>query len=189
MTLISINCHSSIKIEGKEITIYVDPFHINDESKDADLILVTHDHFDHYSPDDIKKVSNENTVVLKLKPYETFEMKNAKIEAVPSYNVEKEFHPKENNWVGYLIEVDNKIIYVTGDTDAQLEIDKKIDYLLIPIGGTYTFDVNSAVEYTNKVKPKTVIPTHYGEIVGDKELGEEFKKLVDEKIQVILKIK
>lgn len=187
--MISINCHSSIRIEGKDAVIYVDPFHIAEEKHDADLVLTTHDHFDHLSPEDIEKVKNDNTIVKQLKPGETLEVKGVKVKAYPAYNEKKQFHPKENNWVGYMLMVDGNNIYVTGDSDAQIKLDEPVDILCIPVGGTYTFDAEEAAAYTNMLMPKTAIPTHYGEIVGEKNSGEKFRELVDDRIQVEIKIK
>ena len=202
--MIEINCHSSIKIT-KGIIIYIDPFRINEEKHDADLILITHDHYDHYSPEDINKVIKEDTIIIAPKtvkelnnkeniifvePNKTYNIKGYKIVTIPAYNINKHFHPKENNWVGYIIKIDGLKYYVAGDTDITPENRQiKCDVALIPIGGTYTMDYKEASELINIIKPKIAIPTHYGSIVGDITDGEKFKKLVDNTIDVQILIK
>ena len=201
---IEINCHSSIKIT-KGIIIYIDPFRINEEKHDADLILITHDHYDHYSPEDIKKVIKEDTIIVAPKtikelnnkeniifvePNKTYNIKGYKIVTIPAYNINKHFHPKENNWVGYIIEMEDLKYYIAGDTDITPE-NKQVecDVALIPIGGTYTMDYKEASELINIIRPKIAIPTHYGSIVGDITDGEKFEKLVDNTIDVQILIK
>ena len=202
--MIEINCHSSIKIT-KGIIIYIDPFRINEEKHDADLILITHDHYDHYSPEDINKIIKEDTIIIAPKtvkelnnkeniifvePNKTYNIKGYKIVTIPAYNINKHFHPKENNWVGYIIEIDGLKYYVAGDTDITPENRQiKCDVALIPIGGTYTMDYKEASELINIIKPKIAIPTHYGSIVGDITDGEKFKKLIDNTIDVQILIK
>ena len=202
--MIEINCHSSIKIT-KEIIIYIDPFRINEEKHDADLILITHDHYDHYSPEDIKKVIKKDTIIVAPKtinelnnkenitfvePNQTYNINGYKIDTIPAYNISKHFHPKENNWIGYIIEIDGLKYYVAGDTDITPENRQiKCDVALIPIGGTYTMDYKEASELINIIKPKIAIPTHYGSIVGDITDGEKFKKLIDNTIDVQILIK
>jgi len=195
---IKINCHSSIKI-SKEKTIYIDPFKIEKENHDADIIFITHDHYDHYSPEDIQKIENENTIIVapktvkalsKMKnvffvePNNTYEIEGIKVETIPSYNINKKFHLKENEWVGYILEINNIRYYIAGDTDVTDENKQvKCDVALIPVGGTYTMDYIEAAELANIIKPKIVIPTHYGSIVGNKNDGVEFKKLVNSDIR------
>ena len=202
--MIEINCHSSIKIM-KGIIIYFDPFRINEEKHDADLILITHDHYDHYSPEDIKKVIKKDTIIVAPKtinelnnkenitfvePNQTYNINGYKIDTIPAYNISQHFHPKENNWIGYIIEIDGLKYYVAGDTDITPENRQiKCDVALIPIGGTYTMDYKEASELINIIKPKIAIPTHYGSIVGDITDGEKFKKLIDNTIDVQILIK
>ena len=189
----------------KGIIIYFDPFRINEEKHDADLILITHDHYDHYSPEDIKKVIKKDTIIVAPKtinelnnkenitfvePNQTYNINGYKIDTIPAYNISKHFHPKENNWIGYIIEIDGLKYYVAGDTDITPENRQiKCDVALIPIGGTYTMDYKEASELINIIKPKIAIPTHYGSIVGDITDGEKFKKLIDNTIDVQILIK
>ena len=196
--MIEINTQSSIKIDN----IYFDPFKINKETKDAKIIFITHSHYDHFDIESIKKIENENTIfiipdddniksklkqkkVLIVKPNEEYEVENIKFKTVPAYNTNKPYHKKEYGWVGYIIYLD-KIYYIMGDTD-NIEDAKQVscDYLFIPIGGTYTMDYKEAAILTNIIKPKIVTPIHFGSIVGRKEDGEKFSKLVEKEIEVI----
>ena len=201
---IEINCHSSIKI-NKEKTIYIDPFKIEKESHDADIILITHDHYDHYSPEDVEKIEKKETVIVAPKtvkalskmrnviivePNNTYEVHGIKIATIASYNINKKFHPKENQWVGYIIEIQGIRYYIAGDTDITPENKQvKCDIAFIPVGGTYTMNAEEGAELTNIIKPKIAIPTHYGSIVGNKEDGEIFKKLLNQDIECKILIK
>lgn len=202
--MIEINCHSSIKI-NKGKTIYIDPFKIEKESHDADIIFITHDHFDHYSPEDIEKIATNNTIIIAPKtvkalskmrntvlvePNQTYEVQGIKIETIPAYNVNKQFHPKENEWVGYVIEIEGTRYYIAGDTDITSENKQvKCEVALVPVGGTYTMTYAEAAELVNLIKPAKAIPTHYGDIVGEKDDGEKFKELLNPKIECIILIK
>ena len=207
---IEINCHSSIKIrcEKKDrplFNIYIDPFKIEKEQHDADIILITHYHYDHYSPEDIEKIITDKTIIVapktvkalsKMKnvvfvePNNTYEVEGIKIETIPSYNTNKQFHPKENEWVGYIIEINDIRYYVAGDTDITNENKQvKCDVAFVPVGGTYTMTYQEAAELTNIIKPKIAIPTHYGSIVGEKDDGERFKNLLNSDIECEIMLK
>ncbi len=201
--------HSSIKIDkGKKI--YIDPFKIEEYYNDADIIFITHDHYDHYSEEDIDKVVNKNTIIvvpeelltkllkkgisrdsiITVEPNENYIVQGIKFETVPAYNVNKKFHPKENNWVGYIIEINNTKYYVAGDTDITEENRKvKCDVAFVPVGGTYTMDYNEAAQLVNEIKPKIAVPIHYGSVVGTKEDAVEFVKLLDSTIKGIILMK
>lgn len=193
--------HSSIKIV-KNITIYIDPFQIDIPEHDADIVLCTHPHYDHFSPEDIKKVSNESTLIITTedcknevnkigfieeniyytKPYDEFEFEGIKISTVPAYNKHKEFHPKDKNWVGYIIDIKGTKYYIAGDTDDTKEASNvECDVAFLPVGGTYTMDYIEAANLARKINPEYVIPTHYGTIVGEPEDGIQFKSLIDGK--------
>ncbi|MBR3209054.1 MAG: MBL fold metallo-hydrolase [Bacilli bacterium] len=193
--MIEINTQSSIKIDK----IYFDPYKIEKETHDAEIIFITHSHYDHFDMESIKKIVNNETMIVIpddekikstisefnytiVKPNQEYEIKNIKIKTVPSYNTNKPFHKKEYGWIGYIIYLD-KVYYIMGDTDATKEAEKiSCDHLFIPIGGTYTMDYKEAARLTNIIKPKIVTPTHYGSIVGNKEDGEKFKNLVNREI-------
>jgi L-ascorbate metabolism protein UlaG (beta-lactamase superfamily) len=187
--------HASILIEdicGK--IIYIDPWKIKDNSIKADIILVTHPHFDHFSEEDIKKISNDKTVLYScreviektslknkyvIKPFEEVKMDLLIIKGFPSYNINENFHPKENQYLGFIIKCNNFSIYIAGDTDL-IEEAKKLDVnlMILPIGGTYTMDFREAAELVNTAKPNYVIPYHYGDIVGSEKDAINFKSLV-----------
>ena len=203
MENIEVLIHSSIKI-NKDKVIYIDPFKIEKEYNDADIICITHSHYDHYSEKDIEKVKRENTIfvvpkdleekllifgieqnkIISLKPNETRNIDGINIETVPAYNINKPFHPKENGWLGYIITIESIRYYIAGDTDITEENKKvKCDVALVPVGGTYTMNYEEAANLVNTIKPKIAIPIHYGSIVGTKEDAERFIKLLDKEIE------
>ena len=200
---ISINCHSSIRIEADKV-LYFDPFKIEEETHDADIIFVTHDHFDHFSVEDIKKIEKEDTVyvipdcmynllggenVVTLLPNEKANVEGFEVETIPSYNVGKDFHPKDKGYVAYIVTIEGKRVYVAGDCDMNEDNEKiKCDIALIPVGGTYTMDYKEAAELAEKLNPELVIPTHYGDVVGKGNDGEKFAELLKGKVNVELKI-
>ena len=201
---IKVLCHSSIKFDKGQV-IYFDPYKINKNYNDADIIFITHSHYDHFSEEDILKVKKEKTKIvipkdlydktielgfekeniLLAEPNEEYEVNNIKFKTIPAYNVDKNFHPKANNWVGYIITLDNVVYYIAGDTDITEENKKvKCDVAFVPIGGTYTMTAEEAAKLVNEIKPKIAVPIHYGLIVGTKEDEEVFKSLVNENINV-----
>ena len=206
---IEVLCHSSIRINKGNI-IYIDPFKIQTDYNDADIIMITHNHYDHYSEEDINKVKKEDTFIIipedllekvlkegfrkdriiTVSPNNEYKIKNIKIETIPAYNINKQFHPKENNWVGYIITINNTRYYIAGDTDITDETKKvKCDVAFVPIGGTYTMDIKEAGELINNIEPKIVVPIHYGDIVGDKQDGIKFAKIIKPEIKCEILIK
>lgn len=187
--------HASARITSGRI-IYIDPYHIKEEEK-ADIILITHGHYDHCSIEDLQKIVKPETVIVAtadclskfsgkievrdvklVEPGQKLDIAGLKIEAVPAYNLKKQFHPKANNWVGYVLEVKGKRIYHAGDTDLIPEMKKiKADVALLPIGGTYTMAPEEAAEAANTINPKLAIPVHFGTIIGTKADAEKFKAL------------
>ena len=205
---ITVNEQSSIRIGGGKI-VYFDPFHVKDAPRDADVIFFTHSHYDHFSPEDVAKLAKEGTVYVAPKTCKK-DLKKAKIpekdcvfmkpdreetvcgfsvRSVWSYNPAKRFHPKDNEWLGYVVEIDGTKVYVCGDMDDTPEgraVD--CDLVLVPVGGTFTMNFKEAAEFVNALKPKAAIPTHYGSIVGKAKDGEKFAKKVDKGIEVVLKL-
>lgn len=200
---IEVLTHSSIRITRNKV-IYIDPYQIVGNPKDADIIFITHDHFDHYSEEDISKIRKDNTSivipqslldnvlmfgfekdhVVVVAPNQSYHVQEITFETIPAYNVNKMFHPKENNWVGYIINIDDARIYVAGDTDITEENKKvKCDVAFVPVGGTYTMNYQEAAELINEIMPKYAIPIHYGSIVGTKEDAENFIKLLKPEIK------
>lgn len=193
---IKINCHSSICVNGD---IWFDPFRV--EGGRAKYVFVTHSHWDHFSIEDIKKILTSETKIIcpvsmksdiedlfdseiiYVEPEKRYQIDNLTVDVVSSYNITKQFHPKVNGWVGYNVTIDGEKVMVVGDSDNTPELNQvKTDVLLVPIGGTYTMTLSEAAELANNIKPKKVIPTHYGEIVGEKDFGKEFEKLIDKDI-------
>ena len=207
---ITVFTHSSIGIKTPVGNVYCDPFKMEEERHDADFILITHDHFDHFSPEDIRKVAKEGSVLIvpeamekkarevadlvsrieTVAPGKVYEIADGlTIETVPAYNPAKHFHPKAAGWVGYILCVDGQRIYIAGDTDIT-EANRKVrcDIALVPIGGTYTMDAREAAQLVNEIRPRVVIPDHYGSVAGKKNDAKEFQALVDPAIQVEIQI-
>lgn len=205
LDFITVNTHSSIRIDEGKI-IYIDPFKITEESHDADIILITHSHFDHYSVEDIRKVMKSDTVIVcpesmneaselgievkTVAPNEKLEVQGISIEAVPAYNKMKPFHPKKNGWVGYIIVIpEHGRIYIAGDTDINEDNKQvKCDIAMLPAGGVYTMNAKEAAKLANTIRPKYAIPIHYGSVVGSADDGEKFSNAVDSGIEVVFKI-
>ncbi len=191
--------HDGFRIEvGK--TVYIDPFKISTDVK-ADLILITHEHFDHCSPEDVKKIQQEKTIILTekdsakkltgevrvLSPGESMTLNDLRIEAVPAYNTNKEFHPKEKNWLGFIIEIEGVRIYHAGDTDLIPEMKHiKTDIALLPVSGTYVMTAEEAIAAASLINPRIAIPMHYGSIVGDNQDAQKFKDGLKGKCQVMV---
>ena len=207
---IEVFTQSSIRIKSSQGTIYLDPFQIKMEPHDADYILITHDHYDHFSVDDIKKIAKISTIlvvparmeddakelandvasIVTVKPGVYKEISGLEIETIPAYNTVKPFHPRRAEWVGYILRADGKRIYVAGDTGLTKEARQvKCDIALLPVGGTYTMDTRRAAELANTIRPEYVIPTHYGSIVGKQSDGQTFASLVKSPVKVVEKIK
>ena len=204
---IAVNTQSSIKLIFDRI-IYFDPYKIEKSVHDADIIFITHNHYDHMDSESIEKIKNDNTIIVApksmeeiinklefknhifLNPNEETNIGDIGIKTVRAYNTQKSFHPKSNNWLGYIIGYNNISYYVAGDTDKTEDIENvKCDIAFVPIGGYYTMDVNEATELIKKINPKVVIPTHYGSIIGDINDGKKLKaSLSDTSIEVIEKI-
>ncbi len=201
---------NSIRIRSEAGAVYIDPFKMREEPHDAAFILITHDHYDHFSPDDIAKVAGKDTVLIfpekmtkkasevnglvrktvAVSPDEHKEVCGLEFETVPAYNLLKPFHPKSAGWVGYILIIDGKRIYIAGDTDATKEARAvKCDIALVPAGGTYTMDAKKAAELVNEIKPGVAIPVHYGTVVGSPKDGDVFAANVKEPVRVELKIR
>lgn len=204
---IEINTQSSIKLVLDK-TIYFDPYKIEKDIHDADLIFITHDHYDHMDSKSIEKVKNENTIIVApksmekdikkielkdyifLNPNEELNINNLNIKTIEAYNNHKPFHPKKNNWLGYIVTYNNISYYIAGDTDKTIENEKvKCDVAFLPIGGYFTMDAKDAADLIRIINPKVVIPIHYGSIVGNKNDGKKLKEfLSDTNIEVVEKL-
>lgn len=191
--------HDTFKIVGEKV-VYTDPFKIKKKDT-ADIILITHEHFDHCSPEDIKKIQGLNTVIVAtsdcaqklsgkikvVRPGDKINVEGTEIEAVPAYNTNKQFHTKDKGWVGYIFTVQGQRIYIAGDTDHIPEMKNfKVDIALLPVSGTYVMTADEAVRAALDMKPKVAIPMHYGSIVGSEKDAKKFADSLEGKIEVVI---
>jgi len=195
--------HSGFMIKNHK-TIYIDPYNIKPDSEKADIILITHGHYDHCSVSDIKTLIKEGTKIFLtadaqskitrfdipidiqiVEPNQEFNIGETKISTFPAYNIDKPFHQKGEGWVGYLVKINGLIIYFAGDTDLIPEMQKltghkqpdKTFVAILPIGGRFTMNVEEAFEAAKLIQPSLAIPMHYGAIIGTKEDAQEFVSL------------
>lgn len=197
--------HDSFRLKGEKV-VYVDPWKLAPGAEKADVILVTHEHRDHFSPDDIAKISHAGTVVVApqsvaakgsvqvmvVKPGDKITANGVSIEVVPAYNPNKQFHPKSAGHVGYIVTLNGKRIYHTGDTDLIPEMTQiKCDIALLPVSGKYVMTAVEAVEAAHTLKPALAIPMHYGDadVVGTRADAEEFKRLAKVPVEILEKSK
>ncbi len=200
--------HSSFSIkEENGKVIYIDPYQLSGNLQKADVILITHSHYDHCSLEDIQKIVKDGTTIVVsadaqskitrldneinmqiMEPGDEIEIKGIKVKAVPAYNINKQFHEKDENWLGYVIDIDNTIIYHAGDTDLIPEMEKLTGYskqghefiALLPVGGKYTMDREEAAKAASIIKATITIPIHYGEVAGGKNDAEKFCEIAGE---------
>ncbi len=183
--------HASFLLRG-ERTVYIDPWEIPGGPV-ADLVLVSHSHYDHLSLPDIQKVAGPETVVLAspdcaaklpglrvlpLAPGEVATVAGLRVEGVAAYNLNKKFHPRAQNWLGFVLTFGGERIYYAGDTDATPELMQvQADGVLAPVGGTYTMDAAEAAAAVDQIRPKWAVPYHWGKIVGGRDDAELFAAL------------
>jgi len=189
--------HSSVRIDGEKV-IYIDPWKLKNPKK-ADLILISHSHYDHLSVEDVAKIQKDDTVIIAtkdsaarlsgdvriVKPGDVVQVEGISVEAVPAYNTNKDFHPRENGWLGFVVTVGGKRIYYCGDTDLIPEMETmRADIMLVPVGGTYTMTAEEAARAVNTVRPGTAIPIHYDDIVGSEEDARRFRDLCEVPVEI-----
>jgi len=204
--------HDGFRIQNGQ-TVYVDPFQMGKGNPPkADVILVSHEHFDHCSPDDLKRIIGPNTVIVAhkqshgelsklnakevkiVKPGDKIKIGKIEVEAVPAYNLNKfrepgkVFHPKEDGKLGFVLTVNGVRIYHAGDTDHIPEMKAiRPEIALVPVSGTYVMTAKEAAEAVASINPKVVIPMHFGAIVGERNDAETFKKLVTCQVEILEK--
>jgi L-ascorbate metabolism protein UlaG (beta-lactamase superfamily) len=191
--------HDSYRIDG-DLVIYFDPYEI-EAGTAADIIFISHEHFDHCSPTDVAKIQKNDTVIVtdaasstKLKgeiktmrPGDRMIVKGVEVEAVPAYNVNKEFHPKGAGMLGFVVQIGGVWVYHAGDTDFVAEMNEiSADIALLPVSGTYVMTADEAIKAALAINPKVAIPMHYGAIVGDKTDAEYFRDQLAGKIEVVI---
>jgi len=188
---------AAMRYAGDGITVYLDPWGTSPEDPKADLILITHAHFDHLQPHEIERLSSDDTKVVAphdvakelsgdvtaVGPGESHEVAGVRFETVPAYNTAEErldMHPKANGWVGYVLELDGHRYYHAGDTDALPELESlKTDVAMVPIGGTYTMDYREAAGFVKAMQPGVAVPMHYGFVVCSPSHADLFRKAAD----------
>lgn len=197
--------HAGFRLDGPK-TIYFDPYKIPANSKKADIIFISHEHFDHFSPDDISFISTKDTVIVSDKasaerlsakskiickgikavsPGDKIEIDGINVEVMPAYNTNKEFHTRQSQKVGYIVTIGEVKIYHAGDTDFIPEMkDIKCDIALLPVSGTYVMTADEAAQAAVAIKPKIAIPMHYGDIVGSESDAQRFRDLLEGKVEV-----
>jgi L-ascorbate metabolism protein UlaG (beta-lactamase superfamily) len=192
--------HDGFFIKNSKM-IYIDPYNIKDDSEKADIILITHSHYDHCSFADLKKIVKQGTFIVLtadsqsqitrfeevveiriVEPWQELTFEDIKISTIPAYNLDKSFHPKNEGWVGYIVKINGVIIYHAGDTDLIPDMQKLTGYMqpgkqfvaLLPVGGRFTMSVDEAIEAAKIIKPTLAIPMHWGSIIGSEEDAKEF---------------
>ncbi len=190
--------HASVKISGEKI-IYIDPYEIEENEK-ADMILITHDHYDHLSKNDIQKIRGKKTIfvvplavmeklegdVRAINPGDHLVVDSIEIESVPAYNIGKHFHPKEKKYCGYVFKTNDTTYYHAGDTDTIPEMDRiRANVLFLPVGGTFTMTAEEAAQVVRNIQPQIAIPIHWGSVVGTKKDAETFKNLCPDQAHIL----
>ena len=192
--------HDGIRLDGS-VVVCIDPFRIS-AAKPADLILISHDHFDHASPEDVAKIRKKDTVIVAnsdsakklegggvkvVKVGDKIEVKGVQVEILPAYNTNKDFHPKKAGMLAFVVTLDGVRYYHAGDTDFIPEMKGlKVDVAFLPVSGTYVMTADEAVEAARAIRPKIAIPMHYGEIVGSEDDAVKFKKALDGEVEVVI---
>jgi len=187
---------AAFRWQGDGLTVYIDPWGVTGDVP-ADVIFITHAHFDHFQPEEIEAIRREGTRIVApadvakelsgdvtpVGPGDSLEVAGVSVQVVPAYNVKEErleMHPKANRWVGYVIELGGETYYHAGDTDHAPELDEvRTDVAFLPIGGTYTMDAPEAGGLARSIGPQVAVPMHYGFVVGSPGDAEVFRREAD----------
>jgi L-ascorbate metabolism protein UlaG (beta-lactamase superfamily) len=191
--------HDAFRVDAGK-TVYIDPYEVP-PGPGADLILITHEHFDHCSLADVAKVQQADTVIVTekdsaaklkgdvriMKPGDIITAAGMQISAVPAYNIDKHFHPREKNWLGFIIDIEGVRLYHAGDTDFIPEMKElNVDIALLPVSGTYVMTAEEAIEAAMAIGPKLAVPMHFGSIVGGQEDAARFKAALAGEVDVLI---
>jgi len=196
--------HDSFRLSGEKV-VYIDPWKLSADEPKADVILVTHNHGDHFSAADIAKISRRDTIVVAppivaekmsgtvtiVKPGDKITTAGVPIEVIPAYNTNKPNHPRSAGHVGYIVTLNGKRIYHAGDTDLIPEMATlKADIALLPVSGKYVMNAAEAAEAANAIQPALAIPMHWGDpdVVGTRADAEEFKRLAQVPVEIMEKM-
>ena len=193
--------HDCFRLRAGGKVIYFDPFQLAGDLVPADIILISHEHYDHCSPEDIAKIQQQSTIIItwqhsaaklagdvkRLEPWRTITCDSVTVETVPAYNTNKKFHPQANNWLGFIVTVEGVRIYHAGDTDYIPEMaDYRADIALLPVSGTYVMTADEAAQAALVIKPQVAVPMHFGSLVGKQSDAERFAAKLEGKIRVHL---
>jgi L-ascorbate metabolism protein UlaG (beta-lactamase superfamily) len=192
--------HDAICIKGSQV-VFFDPYELSASAPKADIILISHEHFDHCSPQDVSKIKKPDTVIVTdkasagklsgdikvVKPGDKITAKGVNIEVYPAYNVNKQFHPRNAGMLSFVVEMDGVRYYHAGDSDFIPEMKNlSVDVAFLPVSGTYVMTAQEAVEAAKAIKPKVAVPMHYGSIVGSTKDAESFAKALEGQIPVVI---
>lgn len=192
--------HASFRLASPESVVYIDPWKRTTQPHDADVVFVSHSHYDHCSPPDVQRVCKDDTTIIApvdaagalgaaraVSPGETIQVGECTVEATAAYNVGKAFHPKSNNWCGAVFTLAGVRIYYAGDTDRIDEMNdlNNVDIALLPVGGTYTLNAEQAAKVCKMISPGRAIPYHWGDIVGSQADAQAFARAVGEKAKIL----
>ncbi len=205
--------HSGFRVRSRGATIYIDPYRVGEDGPAADLILVTHGHYDHFSPQDVERLSHPGTWlvapaavaerargrVASIAPGEQLELEpvpGVEVAAVAAYNTSKRdregrvFHPREAGWVGFDVNVRGQRLYHSGDTDVIPEMDGVVgvDVALLPVSGTYVMTAEEAAEAARRIQPGLAVPMHWGEHIGTREDAEAFAEKAPVEVRILEKV-
>lgn len=193
--------HDTVMVKGNGKVVYVDPFQVQKGMEKADVIICTHEHYDHCSSEDVEKLKKEGTEIAgpkgvcdkisgakELSVGKEIELQGVKISAVEAYNIGKEFHPRGLG-IGVIVELAGVKVYHAGDTDFIPEMKKlkgKVEVAFLPVSGTYVMNAEEAVQAAEAIKPKLAVPMHYGAgVVGSEEDAEKFKEKYSGKAEIL----